>query len=142
MRLVRSLCLDHRRRHDPLPEDRRVGTAALPAEGAPGLSGRGPRIEIRWDPVLEDCLEGGADPLVREHLAIVLPGLLPRVIVLPEEHVDAFLVEVERPEDFVELHHPVEEIPADVPLDRTPEFSYGNVVLASRLPGDGDVRVT
>src|SRR5207249_7097619 len=60
MRLVRSLRLDHRRRHDPLPKDRRVGTAALPAEGAPGLSGRGPWIEIRWDPVLEDCLERGA----------------------------------------------------------------------------------
>src|SRR5436309_10740554 len=141
MRLVRSLGLDHRRRHDPLPKDRRMGTAALPTEGAPVLSGRGPRLEVRWDPVLEDCIERAADPLVGEHLAIVLPRLLPRVIVLPEEHVDAFLVEVERPEHLVELHHPVEEIPADVPLDRTHEFSHGDVVLASRVPDDREVRV-
>src|SRR5256712_9536591 len=101
MRLVRSLGLDHRRGHDPLPEDRRVGTAALPAEGTPGLPRRGPRIEIRWDPVLEDRLEGGADLLVREHLAVVLARLLPRIVVFAEEHVDAFLVEVERPENLV-----------------------------------------
>src|SRR5437867_11502713 len=119
MRVVGPLGLDHRRRHDPLAKDRRVGTAALPAERTPGLPRRGPRIEIRWDPVLEDRLERGADLLVREHLAVVLPRLLPCVVVLPEEHVDAFLVEVERPEDLVELHHPVEEIPADVPLYRT-----------------------
>src|SRR5207245_7659531 len=106
-----------------------------------GLSRRGPRIEIRWDPVLEDRLERGADLLVREHLAVVLPRLLPCVIVLPEEHVDAFLVEVERPEDLVELHHPVEEIPTDVPLDRTHEFSHGDVVLASRVADDREVRV-
>src|SRR2546425_1948716 len=141
MRLVRSLGLDHRRCHDPLPKDRRVGTAALPAEGAPSLPRRGPRIEIRWDPVLEDRLERRTDLLVREHLAIVLPRLLPCVVVLPEEHVDAFLVEVERPEDLVELHHPVEEVPADVSLDRTHEFSHGDVILASRVADDGEVRV-
>src|SRR3989442_8813697 len=96
---------------------------------------------IRWDPVLEDRLERGADLLVREHLAIVLPGLLPCVVVLPEEHVDAFLVEVERPEHLVELHHPVEEVPADVSLDRTHEFSHGDVILASWVADDGEVRV-
>src|SRR5436309_4965471 len=141
MRLVRSLRLDHRRRHDPLPKDRRVGTAALPAERTPGLPRRGPRIEIRRYPVLEDRLERGADLLVREHLAIVLPRLLPRIIVLPEEHVNAFLVEVERSEHLVELHHPVEEIPADVPLDRAHEFSHRDVVLASGIPDDREVRV-
>src|SRR5438093_2222073 len=141
MRLVRSLGLDHRRGHDPLPKDRRVGTAALPAERTPGLPRRGPRIEIRWDPVLEDRLERGADLLVREHLAIVLPGLLPRVVVLPEEHVDAFLVEVERAEDLVELHHAVEEVPADVPLDRAHELADGDVVLAARIADNREVRV-
>src|SRR2546427_9430119 len=141
MSVVGPLGLDHRRCHDPLPEDCRVGTAALPAERTPGLSRGGPGIEIGWDPVLEDRLEGGADPLVREHLAVVLPGLLPRVVVLPEEHVDAFLVEVERPEDLVELHHPVEEVPTDVPLDRAHEFSHGDVILAPRIADDGEVRV-
>src|SRR5437879_1807150 len=141
LRLVRSLGLDHRRRDDPLPEDRRVGTAALPAERTPGLPRRGQRIEIRWDPVVEDRLERGADLLVREHLAVVLPGLLPRVVVLPEEHVDAFLIEIERPEDLIELHHPVEEVPADVPLDGPHELADGHVVFASRVPDDREVRV-
>src|SRR5437879_10008240 len=141
MSLVRSLGLDHRRCHDPLAEDCRVGTAALSAERTPGLSRSGPGIEIGWDPILEDRLEGGADLLVREHLAIVLPRLLPRVVVLPEEHVDAFLVKVERPEDLVELHHPVEEVPADVALDRTHEFSYGDVILAPRITDDGEVLI-
>src|SRR5438132_7926923 len=110
-------------------------------KGLPVSPRRGPRIEIRWDPVLEDRLERGADLLVREHLAIVLPGLLPRVVVLPEEHVDAFLVEVERAEDLVELHHAVEEVPADVPLDRAHELADGDVVLAARIADDREVRV-
>src|SRR3989475_11358635 len=48
---------------------------------------------------------------------------------------------VERPEDLVELHHAVEEVPADVPLDRPQELPDRHVVLAARIVDDREVRV-
>src|SRR5205823_2006083 len=99
------------------------------------------RIEVGRHPVLQDRLEGRGDPLVREHLAVRLAALLPGIVVLPQEEVDAFVVEIEGPEHLVELHHAVEEVPADVPLHRPQEFAHRHMVLAARIVDDTEVRV-
>ena len=141
VRRVRPRFLDHRLRHDPLPVDRRMRAAAFPTEGTARFPRRGPRIELGRHPVLEDRLERRADLLVREHLAVRLAALLPGVVVLPEEHVDAVVVEVERPEHLVEFHHAVEEVPPDVPLDGPQELPDGHVVLAAGIVDHAEVRV-
>src|SRR5207245_895696 len=92
MRLVRSLGLDHRRRHDPLAKDRRVGTAALPAERTPGLPRRAPPISIRWYPCLGDVVLASRvadDREVRVPLELVAAeaeGLVPEVVRPPGLH--------------------------------------------------------